>query len=132
MLAKAILVLAATVVSAASRPSEDAIPKRGMLLFHCLGVMQAAGAPAMPIVADAFIDLAGKRVDGFGVQSTPILSVTDAVIAFGNPAGTDGDRVQGSLDRQTGKAHVVVLAANEPARELIAMELDCRPLPSIS
>jgi hypothetical protein len=132
MLAKAILVLAVTMASAAARPSEGAIPKRGILLFHCLGAMRAAGAPAMPIVADAFIDLAGRRVDGFGVPSTPILNVTDAVIAFGSRAGAGGDRVEGSLDRRTGKARIVVLAANEPARELIAMELDCRPQPSLS
>src|SRR5215471_12456729 len=97
MLAKSILVLAASAVSAALRPSDDGMPKRGVLLFHCIGAMRAAGAPMTPIVADAFIDLATKRVDGFGVPSTPILSVTDTVIAFGSRAGAGGDRVRGSL-----------------------------------
>ena len=131
MLAKSILALAA-MLTAASRPSDDTIQEPGRLFFNCIGTMRAAGAPAMPILADAFVDLTGKRVEGFGLRSAPILHATDAVIAFGSAAGDDGARVRGSLDRQTGKARIVVLTADEPARELIAMELDCRAVPSIS
>jgi hypothetical protein len=132
MLAKSILALAAMVSASVARPGEDSLPGHGRLFFTCSGMMRAAGAPATPIVAEAFIDLDGRRVDGFGVRSAPILHVTDTVITFGSAAGVDGERVQGSLDRQTGKAEVVVSMAKEPARELIAMELDCRPVPSVS
>jgi hypothetical protein len=131
MLAKSILALAAIVTASASAPSDDALPRRERLLLTCVGTMRAADAPAMPIVADAFVDLSGKRVDGFGARSAPIVRMTDALIVFGGTAGADGERVQGSLDRQTGKARIVVLTVSEPVRELIAMELDCRP-PSIS
>lgn len=94
--------------------------------------MRTAGAVAQPITANGLIDLTGKRVAGFGVGSAAILVVTDALIGFGAPAKADGDRVEGTLDRRNGKARIAVLTGREPAEELIAMELDCRPAPPIS
>ena len=73
MLAKSILALAALVSASVSRPSEESAPDRGRLFFTCTGLMRAAGAPATPIVAEAFIDLEGRRVDGFGVRSACLL-----------------------------------------------------------
>jgi hypothetical protein len=94
--------------------------------------MRTVGADAMPITAHGLVDLAGRRVAGFGVGSAPILVMTDDLIGFGTSGEKGGDRVEGSLDRQSGKAHIVVRAAKDASLELIAMDLDCRPAPPIS
>jgi len=131
MLAKSILVLAVITASAA-QPSNDSPAARQRFLLTCIGTMRTAGAPPMPITANGLVDLGSKRVAGFGVGSAPILVATEAVIGFGSAVSAEGNRVEGSLDRQTGKTRIVVRAASDPAEELIAMDLDCRPAPPIS
>ena len=125
MLAKSILVIAA-ITASATQPSNDPPPAHQRFFLTCIGTMRTAGAPAVPITANGLVDLGGKRVAGFGVGSAPILVMTDALIGFGSAADADGDRVEGSLDRQTGKTRIVVRAARDPSDELIAMDLDCR------
>jgi hypothetical protein len=132
MLAKSILALAAMLMASASQPSNHPSSEQQRFLVTCIGTMRTAGAPSMPIIANGLVDLAAKRVAGFGVGSASILFLTDALIGFGSPAGDGGEHVEGSLDRHNGKARIVVRTANDPAHELIAMELDCRPAPSIS
>jgi hypothetical protein len=131
MFAKSILALAAMATTPASQPGKDSLPEQERFLLTCIGTMRAAGAPLMPIMASGVVDLAGKRVAGFGVGNVPILLLTDALIGFGGTVA-DGEHIEGSLDRQNGKARIVVLTAKEPAQELMAMELDCRPTLSIS
>jgi hypothetical protein len=132
MLAKSVLVLAALQAAAASPPGSNAPSEKQRFFLTCIGTMRAAGAPEMPITANGLVDIAGKRIAGFGVGSASILVLTDTLIGFASPAGARGDHVEGSLDRRTGKASIVVRSATEPGRELIAMELDCRPAPSVS
>jgi hypothetical protein len=132
MLAKSILALAAVLTASASPPESEAPPRQQHFFLTCIGTMRTAGAPAMPITANGFVDIAGKRIAGFGIGSATILVLTDVLIGFGSPAGAGGDHVEGSLDRRNGKARIVVRSAKDPAQELIAMELDCRPAPSVS
>jgi hypothetical protein len=132
MLAKSILALAGTVMASASQPGNHPSPEQQRFFLTCSGTMRAAGAPLMPITASGLVDLAGRRVTGFGLGSVPILLVTNALIGFGGAAGANGERVEGSFDRQNGKIKIVVRAAKDPPHELIAMEFDCRPAPSIS
>jgi hypothetical protein len=131
MLAKSILALAA-MLTASATPSNDSALKAQRFFLSCAGTMHVADAPATPIIAEAFLDLALHRLDGFGVTDVPIVQVTDAEIVFDGAGARYGEHVKGSLDRHTGKARIVVLTVSEPARELIAMELDCRPATSIS
>ncbi len=131
MLAKSILVFA-VITASASQPSTDPPSAHQRFFLTCIGTMRTAGAPSVPITANGLVDLGGRRVAGFGVGSAPILVMTDALIGFGTATGGDGERVEGSLDRQTGKTRVVVRAARNPSVELIAMDLDCRSAPPIS
>src|SRR5882724_8054152 len=132
MLAKSILALAVATAASASQPGHDPPPARERFFLTCAGTMRTAGAASVPITANGLVDLAGKRVAGFGLGSAPILVVTDLVIGFGTAGESDGDRIEGSLDRRSGKALIVVRAAKDTAHELIAMELDCRSAPPIS
>src|SRR5947209_12365037 len=77
MLAKSILVFTAMLISSASQPGNDRSTERQRFFLTCIGTMRAAGAPAMPITANGLVDIAGKRVAGFGVGSAPILLLTD-------------------------------------------------------
>ncbi len=129
MFVKSILAIAAAVATGVSPPSGGSVPERGLLLFRCSGTMRTADAPPIPIVAEAFVDLGKRRVFGFGIRSARVVVANDRLITFGGDGEAGHDQVEGSLDRRTGKARVVVLAANDPARELIAMELDCRQAP---
>jgi hypothetical protein len=131
MLAKPILALA-LVTASTSQPSIVAPIPNQRFFLTCTGTMRTADAASAAIAANALVDLAGRRVAGFGIGSSPILVMTDMLIGFGSAAETEGDRVEGSLDRQSGKARIVVRAARNPSHELIAMDLDCRPAPSIS
>jgi hypothetical protein len=131
MLAKSILVLA-VITASGSQPSNDPSIAHQRFFLTCVGTMRTAGVPSVPIAANGLVDLASRRMVGFGVGSAPILVMSEALIAFGSAADADGNRVEGSLDRLTGKTRIVVQAAKEPSEELIGMELDCRPAPSTS
>src|SRR5579871_3527184 len=87
MIAKPILALAATVAASVSPPGDYEGAERGRLLFSCIGTIRTADAPETAVVAEAFVDLVSRRVDGFGVGSASVLRVTDSVITFGNAAG---------------------------------------------
>jgi hypothetical protein len=131
MLAKSILALAIATAASASQSSHDP-PARERFFLTCVGTMRTAGAPSIPITANGLVDLAGKRIAGFGLGDVPILVVTDALIGFGSAGDGGRDKVEGSLDRQSGKIGIVVRAAKDASHELIAMDLDCRPAPPIS
>lgn len=131
MLAKPILAFVVALASAAA-PGSDR-PQDGQRFFlTCIGTMRTVGTAASPIAANGFVDLVGRRVSGFGIGSAAILVLTDTLIGFGSPGSSGGNRVEGSLDRRSGKARIAVLSTREPAEQLIVMELDCRPAPSIS
>ncbi len=132
MLAKSILALAGMVMASASQPGNHPSSEHQRFFLTCIGTMRATGAPLMPVIADGLVDLAGRRVAGFGVGSVPILLLTNASIGFSGAGGANGEHVEGSFDRQSGRIKIVVRATKDPARELIAMELDCLPAPSIS
>src|SRR5882724_7271902 len=103
MLAKSILALAVATAASASQPSHDPLPARERFFLTCVGTMRTAGAPSVPITANALVDLAGRRIAGFGLGGVRILLVTEALIGFGSGGEGGGDRVEGSFDRRSGR-----------------------------
>ena len=126
MLAKSILVGATVVWVSSSQPINAPVPPERFFLT-CAGTMRTAGDPGSEITANGLIDLARMRVIGFGVGGGPILVMTASLIGFGSAAGqTQGDTIEGSIDRATGRVKIVVKSASDPAHEVIAMDLNCR------
>lgn len=127
----AVLLGAATIAAATALARDGSGPDESRLRLDCRGTMIAGEAPESRIVADGFIDFVAGRVTGFGLGSTPIVAVSEAAVAFGSPvaAAAAGPAVEGSIDRRSGRAEIVVRSAADPARLLIAMDLACRMSP---
>lgn len=102
------------------------------LHLACAGFMMTAGqeSPGSRIVANGIVDLADKRVRGFGIGSARIVSATAEEVRFGSlPFGkTDGPHtIEGTINRISGKTQVVVWSASGVSGVVIEMDLDCRP-----
>ena len=116
-------------------------------LLSCTGAMSTGGrADADRVAANAMVDLANRSVNGFGIGSSPIVVVNDAVIAFGvapvdlvtrvaEPRAATpqvgGPTIEGTIDRTSGATRIVVHPAADPAGVLIAMTLDCAFEPAL-
>lgn len=142
----AILIAAAAPAVTMAPATSDAAVGEGTdaderFLLSCTGVMSTGErADADRVAASAMIDLVNRNVSGFGIGSSPIVVVNDAVIAFGvasvdrvtrvaEPRGAapraGGPTVEGTIDRATGATRIAVHPAADPATILIAMTLDC-------
>jgi hypothetical protein len=135
--------LAASAGSTLDRPA----PADQRFMLSCAGAMATDGRPAdrndpgPDIFASAIVDLGSRQVSGFGLGSSPIVVVNDAVIGFGSaaidvvtpvaedrstrPAAKTGTIVEGTIDRITGRTRIAVHPAADPAVVLIAMTLAC-------
>jgi hypothetical protein len=110
-------------------PEGDARESAARLRLNCTGTMITADQPAPggQVVADGLIDFAERRVRGFSVGSQPIVLLTASVIDFGSapPAGTIGNIVEGSIDRQTGHTRIRVSSPRQPSEAKIELSLAC-------
>lgn len=119
-------------VALAAQPvlSESDVSKLGeRLRLTCIGttIIGDQPQPGSPIMANGLIDFAGRRVNGFGVGSQPILVLTASDIGFGSTPqqGATGYVVEGSIDRRSGGTHVRVRKRQDPSEVLIELRLDC-------
>ena len=148
----AILIAAAspdvTIALAASNAAVgESIAADERFLLSCTGAMSTGGrAEADHVAANAMVDLANRSVSGFGIGSSAIVVVNDAIIAFGvapvdlmtrvaepraaTPRAT-GTTVEGTIDRTSGATRIVIHPAADPAGVLIAMTLDCAFEPAL-
>jgi hypothetical protein len=108
----------------------DAFGLSGRLRVTCTGTMITAGQPPPggPILANGMIDFATRRVRGFGVGHQPITALTAASIAFGSSppdAAWHGNIIEGLIDRQSGRTHVLVRSPKDPSEVRIELALSC-------
>ena len=121
-----------TAAFAAPIPKESEAPAQSeRLRATCTGTLLTADMPppGSRIMADGTLDLVGRRVDGFGLSSQPIVVLTAAEIDFGSSPPADarfGMIVEGSIDRRTGATSIVVRGMKDPSDVRIKMTLDCR------
>ena len=132
MVANLLLICSAAVCGALLPVSESFDSSESRFFLTCKGTMHVAGAmPASAIIADGIVDLAKRRVYGFGVGGEPIVLLTGTLIGFATPAASDGQVVDGSIDRHTGKTTISVRSSKDPSERLIDMDLDCQFQPQI-
>jgi hypothetical protein len=111
-------------------PGSDAPSPIERLRLTCTGAMIAEGQPlpGSRIMADGLIDFVGRRVQGFGVGSQPIIVLTASDIDFGSSPqgeGARGNIVEGSIKRQTGATRIVVRSPQDSSSVLIELTLAC-------
>ncbi|KAB2874359.1 MAG: hypothetical protein F9K43_04470 [Bauldia sp.] len=129
----AVLLGAVLLAASAAEARNGAAQTEQRFRLTCQGTMSTEGTPESRILADGVVDFVAMRVRGFGIGIAPIQRLTETVVAFGSPiAGADpeGNAVEGSYDRATGATRIVVRSASGPPRDLIAMDLTCRTVPT--
>ena len=121
MIGRLLIMQAFFIVPAVSTMETAPGPERYRL--DCAGTLQGAdpNIPPSSISADGIVDLAKRRVDGFGIGSSAIVRVSDREIGFGRTNGTEG-----VIARATGAVDIRVMSGDTAARPLISIHLDCR------
>jgi hypothetical protein len=121
MIGRLLIMKALLVVPAVSTLETAPEPERYRLA--CAGTLQGAD-PAIPpssITADGIVDLAKRRVDGFGMGSNAIIRVSEREIGFGRGNGTEG-----VIARATGAVDIRVMSGEATPKTLVSIHLDCR------
>jgi hypothetical protein len=127
MLAR-LLILCASSAIASAASIVDAPISADRFRLACAGTLApSADRPvSSPIMADGIVDLAHGNVYGFGLGGQPIRSVTVREIAFGDGASVTGaGRIEGSIDRRTLEARIVVHSVRVEDDPVMAMRLAC-------
>lgn len=123
--------MATTALAAPVDLAESRAPQSNeRLRLACLGTMITADQPAPggKIMANGWLDLAKRRVSGFGVGSQPIVLQSAARISFGSAPPADelrGHIIEGSIDRLSGSTRVLVRSRHDPSKIVIELKLDC-------
>ena len=116
----AVLLGAVLLAASAAEARNGAAQTEQRFRLTCQGTMSTEGTPESRILADGVVDFVAMRVRGFGIGIAPIQRLTE----------TEGNAVEGSYDRATGATRIVVRSASGPPRDLIAMDLTCRTVPT--
>lgn len=136
MIPKLVAVGVAVMSVSFAEAAEGPILEDERFSLACTGFLMTAGqkAPGSRIVAEGMVDLPSMRVLGLGIGSAPIVSATAEEVRFGSSPvreAVGAHAVEGTIDRISGETRVVVRSAGVSGAIVIAMDLECRPMPQV-
>lgn len=134
MISKLVALIAAVILAPLALAAESPEVREDRFALDCSGFMETAGQPppGSRIMVGGVVDLREMNVSGFGIGYAPIFATTGEEIRFGaSPleVRVGAQRIEGTINRLSGKTRVSVRSTKEPQTMLIGMELDCRPVP---
>jgi hypothetical protein len=129
-----LLLICSAALCGALLPVSDTTDRADRFFLTCQGTMRVAGAPAAsPIITEGIVDLAKRRVYGFGLGGEQVIVLAAGQVGFASPEPTASaaGTIDGSIDLRTGKTTIAMHAAGNPGSHLIDMDLECRLQPQV-